>query len=614
MAGDRAMQAATTEDRTAATVVGPDASLTAYQIALNAYRLPVAAHIVANALTGLGLLLLGYPWLGAGLLVGATAFDVVQQKLLRDWLGDSRQTEEAVGLRRIAGLSLARSLIYTAPTFAMAVIGRGVPELFFFGLQLATLLAVAAGSAAFSRLIFWGFVGPLAIEVTALVGLLLAPTAALAMIPPLLVLLVVVFASSRGANNTVSAWHRAFVQSVAERAAADAAREAAAEAGRARSAFLATMSHEIRTPMNGVLGMAQLMRRDETNPLQSQRLGVLIESGEHLMAILNDVLDAARIDAGKLEIVPAPANIRALMEGLIAFWTPRAEERGLQLALRMTAQVPGRVMVDQVRLRQVLFNLVGNALKFTEAGSVDVIVHGIARPSGDVLLRVAVRDTGPGIAAQNLPTLFDRFSQAEGEDARRFGGAGLGLAIVRQLVELMDGRVWVESEVGTGSTFHIEMPLAHAAPAKEAQVDVSAPAHAAIAATRLRVLAVDDNAVNLMVVEQLLTSLDMDVTRADSGPAALEILAEAAFDLVLTDIQMPGMTGLEVLQRLRAAPGPNQAAPVIALTADVTSGGRERYLAQGFTDHSSKPIELPALLEAIDRALSAAPLELTASA
>ncbi|PZQ65671.1 MAG: hypothetical protein DI570_00790 [Phenylobacterium zucineum] len=604
------MQTASAEDRAAAIVVGPDASLTAHQVALNAYRLPVATHLVANALTGLGLLLLGYPWLGACLLVGATAFDALHQKLLRGWLVTSQQTEESVGLRRIAGVSLVRSLIYTAPTFAAVVIGRGVPELFFFGLQLATLLAVAAGSAAFSRLIFWGFVGPLAVEVTVLVGLLLPPPAMLAISPPLLVLLVVVAASSRGANNTVSAWHRAFVQSVAERAAADAAREAAAEAGRARSAFLATMSHEIRTPMNGVLGMAQLMRRDETNPVQSQRLGVLIESGEHLMAILNDVLDVARIDAGKLEIVPAPANIRALMEGLIAFWTPRAEERGLQLDLRMTAQVPGRVMVDQVRLRQVLFNLLGNALKFTETGSVEVIVHGIARPDGRVLLRVAVRDTGPGIAPEHLATLFDRFSQAEGADARRFGGAGLGLAIVRQLLELMDGRVWVESEVGIGSTFHVEVPLAQAAPAVDPQAeDAPAPIHTPVAPTRLRVLAVDDNAVNLMVLEQLLTSLDLDVTCASSGPEALEIAAGVAFDLVLTDIQMPGMTGLEVLQRLRAMPGPNQAAPVIALTADVTSGGRERYLAQGFTDHSSKPIELPALLEAIDRAISTAPAE-----
>jgi signal transduction histidine kinase/ActR/RegA family two-component response regulator len=421
------------------------------------------------------------------------------------------------------------------------------------------------------------------------------------------VLLIVMAASSAGAAMTISNWHKAFMQSIAERAAADVAREAAAEASRARSAFLATMSHEIRTPMNGVLGMAQLMRRDETNPIQAKRLGVLIESGEHLLAILNDVLDVARIDAGRLEIIPAPANLHALLDGLVAFWAPRADEKNLALRLSMTAQTPERVMVDAVRLRQILFNLVGNALKFTDAGSVDIIVHGFEQADDAVLLQISVRDTGPGIATEHMPTLFDRFSQAESADARRFGGTGLGLAIVRQLTGLMDGRVSVESELGVGSTFRIEIPV-DLAPAATVEAPSPLPEpKAQPVAARLRVLAVDDNAVNLMVLDQLLTSLDMQVTRAGGGPEALEILAEAAFDLVLTDIQMPGMTGLDVLQRLRATPGPNQQAPVIALTADVTSGGRDRYLAQGFTDHSSKPIELPLLLEAIDRALSAAP-------
>lgn len=604
------MRAANGEDLPAAPGVAVDVNLTAYQLALHAYRLPLRVHLIANALSALGMLLLGHPILAACLLVGATVFDAAQQYLLGRWLAVSQGADEVRGLRRLAALSLGRTLAYTLPTFIMAVVGRGLPELLFFGIQLATLLSVAGGSAAFSRTIFWAFAAPMGLEVAVLAFLLLPPWQAAAMIPPLLVLLAVVVASSTGAATTISNWHRAFVQTTAERAAADAAREAAAEASRARTAFLATMSHEIRTPMNGVLGMAQLMRRDETNPVQAQRLGVLIDSGEHLMAILNDVLDVARIDAGKLEIVPAPANLRALLEGLIAFWTPRAEERSLKLALRMTAQVPDRVMVDQVRLRQVLFNLVGNALKFTETGSVDVIAHGIARDDGAVLLRISVRDTGPGIAPEHLPILFDRFSQAEAADVRRFGGAGLGLAIVRQLVGLMDGRVWVDSELGAGSTFHIEVPLPIAAPAAAPQVT---PVHAAPSApAQLRVLAVDDNAVNLMVLEQLLTSLDMHVARAASGPEALEILAEAAFDLVLTDIQMPGMTGLDVLQHLRATPGPNRNAPVIALTADVTSGGRERYLAQGFTDHSSKPIELPALLEAIDRALCAAPAPVAA--
>jgi CheY-like chemotaxis protein len=202
-----------------------------------------------------------------------------------------------------------------------------------------------------------------------------------------------------------------------------------------------------------------------------------------------------------------------------------------------------------------------------------------------------------------LPHLFDRFSQVEESEARRFGGTGLGLAIVKQLVELMGGTVSVESALGVGSTFHIEIPLEVTDTAVEAPLDAG-QADAEVALDVLRVLAVDDNAVNLLVLEQLLTSLGQDVAKAASGAEALELLASERFDLVLTDIQMPGMTGIELLQRLRAAPGGNQSVPVIALTADVTSGGRQRYLDLGFDEHSAKPIQLEELLGAIVRAVA----------
>lgn len=580
-----------------------DVNLTTYQLALSAFRLPVGVHAAANALTAAGILLLGHPILAACLFVGATAFDAAMQRILAHWFADSAGADEAAGHRRLALLSLVRTLVYTAPTFAMALVGRGMPELMLFGLQLATMLMVASGASPLSRAVFWAFVGPMAAEVLILAALLLPPLSALALLPAAVVLLAVFAVSSSGASTTIRNWHRAFVQSVAERAAADAAREAAAEASQARSAFLATMSHEIRTPMNGVLGMARLLRRDEANPAQAERLDVLIQSGEHLLAILNDVLDVARIDAGRLEIVTAPTDLRGLLERLVAFWSPRAQERGLALNLRMTPETPAWVMADAVRLRQILFNLVGNALKFTDSGAVEVIVHATRRSPAEARVRLSVRDTGPGIAEDQVPRLFDRFSQADRSDERRHGGAGLGLAIVRQLVELMDGRVWVETELGTGSIFHVELPLDLASPPAEERDDDGHPLAAPF--PRLRILAVDDNPVNLMVLDQLLTSLDLVVDSAASGPEALAALAGAPYDLVLSDIQMPGMTGLDLLRRLRAAPGPNQATPVIALTADVASGGRQRYLDQGFTDHCAKPIELADLLEAIGRATSA---------
>lgn len=220
-------------------------------------------------------------------------------------------------------------------------------------------------------------------------------------------------------------------------------------------------------------------------------------------------------------------------------------------------------------------------------------------------LRVAVRDTGPGIAGHHMAVLFDRFSQVDEAEARRFSGTGLGLAIVKQLVELMGGRVWVDSVVGDGSTFHIEIPVNTMVAAVEDEPDTEASAEPM---EPLRMLAVDDNPTNLLVLEQLLNSLGHDVAKAASGAQALEALAAQAFDLVLTDIHMPEMTGTQLLHRLRDAPGPNQSVPVLALTADVTSGGRQRYLEEGFTEHAVKPIQLKALLEAMARALDAPPI------
>jgi hypothetical protein len=363
------------------------------------------------------------------------------------------------------------------------------------------------------------------------------------------------------------------------------------------------MSHEIRTPMNGVLGMAQLLQRDETDPAQKERLAVLIDSGEYLLAILNDILDVSKIDAGRLDILPAAEDMRLFLERLVGFWGPRADEKGVALELSIAEGVPPFALVDALRLRQVLFNLVGNALKFTDQGSVSVIADAMPNGEGAVLLHVAVKDTGIGIAEQHLPQLFTRFSQGDESEMRKFGGTGLGLSIARQLTELMGGKVWAESTPGQGSTFHIKLPLAVAngpALARPVAQDGAGPTIGG-----LQILAVDDNAVNLLVLDQLLTSFGHEVAKASSGAEALEQMAARPFDLVLLDIQMPGMSGVEVLQQLRAEDGPNRDAPVVALTADVTSGGRERYLGLGFTEHSSKPIQIQDLMEAVARAMAA---------
>jgi CheY-like chemotaxis protein len=357
--------------------------------------------------------------------------------------------------------------------------------------------------------------------------------------------------------------------------------------------------------MNGVLGMAQLLQRDETDPAQKARLEVLIDSGEYLLSILNDILDVSKIDAGRLDILPAAEDLRVFLDRLVGFWGPRADEKGVKLVLEMAESVPAFALIDALRLRQVLFNLVGNALKFTEHGSVTVAADAMPNGEGAVLLHVAVRDTGMGISAENLPQLFTRFTQGDETEIRKFGGTGLGLSIAKQLIELMGGRIWAESEVGQGSVFHIKLPLALAdGPALSKP---AAPREAARSLDGLRVLAVDDNGVNLMVLDQLLSSFGFQVAKAAGGAEALAAMDERAFDLVLLDIQMPGMTGVEVLQTLRAADGPNREVPVIALTADVTSGGRRRYLDLGFTEHSAKPIQIQDLMDSITQAMAAPP-------
>jgi len=593
-----------------------DQGLSLYQLTLHGMVHPLMFFAVFDAVAAIGFALLGHPLVGLGAFLGYCAIDLTNQHFIRRWLAAATEADENRGFGHIALLSAARISGYLIPTVAVALQG-GTPELFFFALQACTLVAVAISTGALSRRMFWGFASPVFVALAIVGARLFGPTAAAAELLSLFSLATLVALMVEGTNRTITVMHHAFASNVAmmrdlqtardqaidERAAADAAREEARQAGRAKANFLATMSHEIRTPMNGVLGMAQLLQRDETNPAQRERLTVLIDSGEYLLSILNDILDVSKIDAGRLDILPASEDLPLFLERLVGFWGPRADEKGVALVLDMKANVPAFALIDALRLRQVLFNLVGNALKFTEAGSVTVIADATPNGEGAILLHIAVKDTGVGIAEQHLPQLFTRFSQGDESEMRKFGGTGLGLSIAKQLIELMGGKVWAESELGRGSTFHIKLPLALAnapmAGKPKAAADEDAPLGG------LQILAVDDNAVNLLVLDQLLSSFGHEVAKASGGAEALAQMRERPFDLVLLDIQMPGMTGVEVLQQLRSEAGPNRDAPVVALTADVTSGGRERYLELGFTEHSSKPIQIQELMDSVTRAMAA---------
>jgi signal transduction histidine kinase/ActR/RegA family two-component response regulator len=593
-----------------------DVGLSPYHMTLSGFVQPLWFHAVFNALTAVTMTLLGHPLLAAGGFVASCAIDVLNVSLARRRLAGPPATSDAV-FNGLIPICVLRMSVYVAPPTWLALTG-GTAELVFFGIQavtlwcvsmslsmssrrvygaLATPVAVAMGVVAWSKLSGWAGVG---------VGLALATTTLLlALVMEGLVRTVQVLHKAYNANVAlIPELETARDQALVQRAAADAAREEARQASRAKANFLATMSHEIRTPMNGVLGMAQLMRRDAENATQAHRLEVLIESGEYLLSILNDILDVSKIDAGRLDILPAPEDLHLFLQRLVSFWGAQADAKGVSLILDVSASVPQHVMIDALRLRQVLFNLVGNALKFTEDGAVELSARAAPEGEGAVRLELIVKDTGIGIAAHSLPHLFDRFRQADDTESRRFGGTGLGLAIAKQLVELMGGRISAESVVGHGSTFHIELPLALA---EAPTAPVSAEPEKPEPSTALKVLAVDDNAVNLLVLEQILGSLGHHVAKAGSGHEALAALQTEAFDLVLMDIQMPGMSGVDVLARLRADEGPNRQAPVIALTADVTSGGRKRYLGIGFTEHTPKPIQIPDLVAAMSRAMDASP-------
>ncbi|MDO9336771.1 MAG: ATP-binding protein [Caulobacter sp.] len=549
---------------------------------------------------GVALALIGHPWLGLLSCLGNMAADTVTQPLYRRWqaLGDAcapQVMEARIGWA--AGMRACCAVVWPVA----AVLARGsAADLMFLGLSTCLLMSAGVVQSSLSPRLYLTTAGPVLVGLgVALIGRFpLVP--ALGLTLALLMLAVMLGFMSGGISRLLTQWSdmvagntRLIERLRAERAAADAAREEARRAGESKSRFLATMSHEIRTPMNGVLGMAQLLKGSAQGEQRAQ-IDTLIQSGEFLMSILNDILDLSRIDADRMSLVVAPQDLSELGRELSGFWAAAAAQKGVELTLDVDPALPPGLVMDGRRVRQVLFNLVGNALKFTPQGRVGIELTGEADSDGTARLRISVRDSGIGIHPEKLPRLFDAFTQADDSAGRDFGGTGLGLAICRQLTELMGGRLWADSRPGLGSTFHVELVL----PIAEVATPVSsAPATPAGPETRpLAILAVDDNAVNLMVLEQILAAFGHQVSRAVSGPEALERLGVAAFDLVLMDIQMPGMTGIEALTALRGQPGPNQDTPVIAVTADVLTRDRKAYVGLGFNGQVSKPVQIPALM------------------
>ena len=378
------------------------------------------------------------------------------------------------------------------------------------------------------------------------------------------------------------------------------ARDDAEAANRAKSAFLANTSHELRTPLNGLLGLARLARdAGVPEPQRQQYLAQLEDSAQSLAAIISDILDLSKIEAGHLRVEAAPFDVVALLKSLTRTYRTLAEARGLQLHLDIEPTLGPGVHGDALRVRQIVTNYVANAIKFTERGFVRLSARRL--PGGAGLVRVECEDTGPGIAPDVVPELFRPFTQADQSTTRRFGGTGLGLSICRELAALMGGQVGVSSQPGLGSRFWADLPLAPSeVPAPPPPPVAGADAAAALAG--LHVLLVEDNAVNMLVAAATLERWGVRVTQAGDGPEALAAIEAAPqpFDVVLMDVQMPGMSGHEATLALRRLPAGRQV-PVIALTAAALVSEREQALASGMDDFLTKPIDAERLQAALLR-------------